>query len=116
MNSRRNFLTKSGLIAAGVGAVAGESLIAQMPRSVADPNFVVKNGRIRQSVMGWCLNKHFSAIELAHHCKAIGLVAMEGIPRSAYPDVKKLGLVYCGRAFYISFHFVLLYPISHEVF
>lgn len=92
MNSRRNFLTKSGLVAAGIGAVASETLKAQTPRSEADPQFVVKNGRIRQSIMGWCFKKHFSAVELAHHCKALGLVAMEGIPRSAYPDVKKLGL------------------------
>ena len=42
--------------------------------------------------MGWCFNDHFEAVELAHHCKEIGLVAMEGIPREAYPEVKKLGL------------------------
>ncbi len=79
-------------MAAGVGAVASETLQAQTPRSGATPEFVIKNGRIRQTIMGWCFKEHFSAVELAHHCKAIGLVAMEGIPRSAYPEVKKLGL------------------------
>jgi len=92
MHSRRNFLTKSGLLAAGVGTVAEQSLSAQMPRSAADDQFVIQKGHIHQSIMGWCFKSHFSAVQLAHHCKALGMVAMEGIPRSAYPEVKKLGL------------------------
>lgn len=91
MTSRRRFLAASSLLA---GACAGNpsDVIAQLKRADVDPSFVVKNGRIRQSIMGWCFNDHFKAVELAHHCKAIGLVAMEGIPREAYPEVKKLGL------------------------
>ncbi len=92
MKSRRNFLIKSGLTASGIGLASGNLLQAQMPRAKADPKFVVENGRIRQSIMGWCFNKHFNAIELAHHCKEIGLVGMEGISRKDYPEVKKLGL------------------------
>ncbi len=42
--------------------------------------------------MGWCFKDHYNAVELAHVCKELGLVAMEGIPRDAYPAVKKLGL------------------------
>jgi len=91
MQNRRKFLSNAALLAAGFGA-GGSTALAQMPRALADPDFVVKNGRIRQSIMGWCFKDHFNAIELAHHCKAIGLVAMEGIPREAYPEVKKLGL------------------------
>jgi hydroxypyruvate isomerase len=90
MHSRRRFLQNSALATVGVGL--GADLKAQMRREAADPNFVIKNGRIRQSIMGWTFNKHFKARELAKHCKDIGLVAMEGIPREAYPDVKKLGL------------------------
>ena len=63
-----------------------------MHRSQANPKFVIKNKRINQSIMGWCFKKHFTAIELAHHCKAIGIVAMEGISKDAYPEVRKLGL------------------------
>jgi len=63
-----------------------------MPKSSADPDFVIRNGHIKQSIMGWCFKKHFPAVELAHHCKSIGLIAMEGIPRNAYPEVKKIGL------------------------
>lgn len=63
-----------------------------MPRTAADATYVVKNGRIRQSIMGWCFKDHFDVPTLAAHCKALGLVAMEGIDRKFYPDVKKLGL------------------------
>ena len=42
--------------------------------------------------MGWCFKEHFDAVELAKHCKEIGLVAMEGISRDAYPAVRELGL------------------------
>ena len=91
MNSRRHFLTTASLFAGG--AIGGiPDALAQLKRADVDPTFVVKNGRIRQSIMGWCFDKHFKALELAKHCKEIGLVAMEGIPREAYPDVKKLGL------------------------
>ncbi len=87
MSSRRRFLSASALLAAGASSVQ-----AQMRRSQADPEFVVKNGNIRQSIMGWCFKDHFDTMTLARHCKAIGLVAMEGIPRESYPEVKKLGL------------------------
>lgn len=88
---RRRFLHAAALAGGGLLAPA-PSLLAQLKRAEVDPEFVVKNGRIRQSIMGWCFNDHYDAVELAHHCKAIGLVAMEGIPREAYPEVRKLGL------------------------
>lgn len=88
---RRRFLHAAALAGGGLLAPA-PSLLAQLKRAEVDPEFVVKNGRIRQSIMGWCFNDHYDAVELAHHCKAIGLVAMEGIPRDAYPEVRKLGL------------------------
>ena len=89
--SRRSFFKGASLAALGTGALAGGAA-AQAPRSAADPQFKVKNGNIRQSIMGWCFKEHFDAVALAKHCKEIGLVAMEGISPDAYPEVKKLGL------------------------
>lgn len=89
--NRRRFLTGTGL-AAGALTTGASPLIAQLPRADVDPEFVIKNGQIRQSIMGWCFKDHFDAIELAKHCKALGLVAMEGIPRESYAEVRKLGL------------------------
>jgi hydroxypyruvate isomerase len=88
--NRRHLLSHS-LIGLG-GLSLSHPAFGQLLRSETNPEFVIKNGRIRQSIMGWCFRDHFNAVELAHHCKAIGLVAMEGIPREAYPEVKKLGL------------------------
>jgi hypothetical protein len=62
MLSRRQVLKASPLLA---GGAIFNSANAQTPRSAADPAFKVKNGRIRQSVMGWCFNGHFTPIELA---------------------------------------------------
>ena len=53
--------------------------------------FKIKNNRIRQSIMGWCFNP-MPTMELAKHCKEIGLVAMEGIDSKHYPAVQELGL------------------------
>ena len=86
--SRRRLL--QGAAGATVLAVAG-TVHAQLPREAAGAGFQVKNGRIRQSVMGWCFNP-MKAETLAKHGQEIGLVAIEGIPREAYKAVKTLGL------------------------
>lgn len=98
MLSRRKFLRSSAAApvaaAAGLAVGAGPAVpqaVAAMPRAKADPEFTIGNGRIRQSIMGWCFNP-MDTIELARHCKEIGLVAMEGIPADAYPEVRDLGL------------------------
>ena len=52
---------------------------------------VVENGRIRQSVMAWCF-KPMPAEELAQHCKAMGMPAIEGLDIKLYPKMKELGL------------------------
>jgi hydroxypyruvate isomerase len=52
---------------------------------------VVRRGRIRQSVMGWCF-KPLSAAELAREGKRLGLVAIEGIDAADYPAAKAAGL------------------------
>jgi len=54
-------------------------------------DFKITKGRIRQSVMGWCF-KPMPALELAKHCKAIGLEAMEGVSKEDYPAIHKMGL------------------------
>lgn len=76
--------------AAGVAAV-GSTVSAQVPQDAVSKDFKVTNGRIRQSVMGWCFNP-MPAVELAKHCVDIGLVAIEGISEEHYAAVKKLGL------------------------
>jgi len=84
MNRRSFFATAA---TASLAATAR----ADIAKATADPVFRIKNNRIQQSIMGWCF-KPMETMELAKHCKDIGLVAMEGIDRKHYPDVLKLGL------------------------
>ena len=86
--NRRNVLKAVGLLGtAGIATTAA----AQVKESEVPPDFKIKNGRIRQSVMGWCFNP-MDNVELAKHCKDIGMPAIEGINRKHYPKVKELGL------------------------
>ena len=87
MQITRRVALKTGAL--GLAATAPSH--AQLPRAELNPNFKVNKGRIRQSVMGWCF-KPMPALELAKHCKAIGLEAMEGVSAQDYPAIRKLGL------------------------
>lgn len=57
----------------------------------ADAGPAVTKGRIRQSVMGWCF-KPMKAEALITLCKSLGMHAIEGISRKAYPAAKEAGL------------------------
>ena len=74
--------------------VAGAAAIAR-PRAAAaaqvEPDFRIRNRRIKQSIMGWTYNP-MPVPELARHCKTIGLVAMEGVDPKHYPMIRELGL------------------------
>ena len=79
------FKTVATVFAAGA---ASRALAAPQP---VEADFKIRNGRIRQSVMGWCF-KPMPIEELAKHCRAIGLEAIEGIGAEFYPAVRQLGL------------------------
>ena len=87
MNFSRRDALKTGAMSLAVTATVS----AQTPRAELNPNFKVNKGRIRQSVMGWCF-KPMPMMELAKHCKAIGIEAMEGVSAKDYPAIQKLGL------------------------
>jgi len=93
MKTNRRSLIKS--VAATSLAVAGiaspSPSRAQVQEKKANSGFRIKNGRIKQSIMGWTFNP-MPTPELAKLCKEIGFAAMEGIPRKHYPLVKKLGM------------------------
>jgi hydroxypyruvate isomerase len=77
-------------MALGLGAAT--PAMAQAPASATPADFKVRNGRIRQSIMGWTYKDRMDTLALARLCKEIGLVAMEGIDRKFYPQVRELGL------------------------
>ena len=88
--TRRSALKTAAVTAAGI-SIAPATSPAQMAKKKANPNYRIKNGRIKQSIMGWTFNP-MPTPELAKLCKDVGLVAMEGISRKHYPLVKNLGM------------------------
>lgn len=82
--------------AAGAGAGAAATMIQPTSakeafRTDVTPDFRIQQGRIQQSIMGWTFNP-MPTLELAKLCKEIGLVAMEGVDATFYPEIRKLGL------------------------
>lgn len=75
------------------GAVAAVTTGGMISRAMADddPDFKIKNGRIKQSIMGWTFNP-MPTEELAKHCKNLGMHAMEGVDAKFYPMIRELGL------------------------
>jgi hydroxypyruvate isomerase len=88
MKAQKNGLSRRKLI--GVAAATAATIGTIQSKEKGKP-FKIKNGRIRQSIMGWCFNP-MPTMELAKHCKEIGLEAMEGIDAKHYPAVRELGL------------------------
>jgi len=88
VSTRRAMVSSAAM--ALVAGTTGRSH-AQLAKQQADPEFTVKNGRIRQSVMGWCF-KPMPEDELIEHCAAIGLEAIEGISPKFYPAAVEHGL------------------------
>ncbi len=89
--SRRRALQVAGVTALTGAALSPLRAAAQMARSLAEPDYRIRNRRIRQSIMGWTYDS-MPTPQLARLCKDIGLVAMEGVAREHYPMIKELGL------------------------
>ena len=99
MNQSPASLSRRGLLKTGAAFAATTLLapsgIAKKATAKIDPDWKISMGRIKQSVMGWCFNQKpnpIGGVELAKACKDIGIPAMEGISRSDYPAVRKMGL------------------------
>jgi hydroxypyruvate isomerase len=87
--TRRRMLELSTLT--GGALVAGGAAHAQWEAAWARPDFRIRHGRIRQSIMGWTFQP-MPVMELARVCKELGLVAMEGVGREFYGPIRDLGL------------------------
>lgn len=90
--ARRGWLTMtSSLLGFGLlnGMTGAEAKTTEDPIQESAESEAVS--KIRQSVMGWCF-KPMEPLELAKLGKRLGLVAIEGIDKQYYAEVKKLGL------------------------
>lgn len=83
----------AGIAAAGPGGRAESPPAApvDLTRAAARPDYRIRHGGIRHSVMGWCF-KPMDPVELARQSREIGLEGIEGIDRAHYPAVRELGL------------------------
>jgi hydroxypyruvate isomerase len=107
MNRRDILKTAVGTLAIGTtGTLTATTSAAERP---VEPDYKIRHGRVRQSVMGWCFNP-MPAVELAKHSRDIGLVAIEGIGAEHYPAVRKLGL----KISLVSSHGFARGPFSRE--
>ncbi len=89
--SRRTFLGKTSLAAAGtVAAAFGRSAVGAIDINKVER--IVKKGRINQSVSKWCYGK-FSLDELCAVSKKMGMTAIDLLGPRDFPTVKKHGLV-----------------------
>ena len=89
--TRRTAIKSAASSTLAIAGLTATSTQAQTPKGKANPKFRVKNGRIKQSIMGWTF-KPMPVPELARLSKEVGLVAMEGISKDHYPLLKKLDL------------------------
>lgn len=87
----RRDIIKTAAVSMVAGAAIGSSKLSEAAEPRVEADYKIQHGKIRQSVMGWCFNP-MPAVELAQHCRDIGLVAIEGIGAEHYAAVRKLGL------------------------
>jgi hydroxypyruvate isomerase len=78
--------TLLGGVAAAVLPVRASAAFAQ-----DDPDFKIRNHRVKQSIMGWTFNP-MPTEELAKLCKSLGMHAMEGVDAKHYPMIRELGM------------------------
>lgn len=87
---RRRVFCKTASAAVAMTA-AGWQSSDDSGRASANQAPTTLNGRVKQSVMGWCFQP-MDPVELAKRAKQIGLVAVEGVPASSYPEITALGM------------------------
>lgn len=77
------------------GAVAAAAGVAATPADAADPP-VVRNGRVRQSLVFWCFNARAERWDIERTCevaKQLGVASVEVVGPEHWPVLRKHGLV-----------------------
>jgi len=90
--TRRTLMRKTSLAAAGTVAAAVAHNADAIEIETAGIKKVATKGRIVQSVSKWCFGK-WSLDQLCEVSKALGLKAIDLLGPSAFPTLKKHGLV-----------------------
>ncbi len=104
MTSRRQFLS--------VSAAASTASLISAAAAEDDPNWKIKAGRIKQSVVHWCFNP-MSVEDLAKASAGMGLASVELVGPEHWPTLKKYGLT-CAIAGSHGFAKGFAHPEEHE--
>ena len=89
--NRRDWFAISAAAATASALMSNSAVGQDDTAKESSPANSPRQGRIRQSVMGWCF-KPMPELELAKLGRRLGLVGIEGIDRQFYPAVRKMGL------------------------
>jgi hydroxypyruvate isomerase len=89
---RRGFLTGAAAACAGTTLSLGatQTAAAQITADVPPEDYRIENGRIKQSVYGWCFQP-MPTEELIRACHRMGVPAMD-VGAKYYPLLKELGM------------------------
>ncbi len=90
--SRRTLIRKTSLAAAGVVAAAVTPKLNAVEIDMDKVKKVATKGRINQSVSKWCFGK-WSLDQMCEVSKGLGLKAIDLLGPSAFPTLKKHGLI-----------------------
>jgi hydroxypyruvate isomerase len=92
MRKSGNGVSRRGLIKGAAAAAIGGAFAAPAVLRAAedDPNWRVKNGRIKQSVVPWCFKMKIE--ELAEAAAKLGMASIELCSPNDFPILKKHGL------------------------
>ncbi len=89
--SRRAFVGAAAACAGTCLSARGSPAAASEPKRAVPPeDYRIKNGRIRQSVYGWCFSP-MPTEKLIEACHRMGIPAMD-VGRDHYPRLKQLGM------------------------
>ncbi len=88
--TRRAMLRNSaGAAVLGITALSNNNLRAQ---DQPPAEHIVKNGRIKQSIVYWCFEKHWNMDQAAKVAKDLGCQSIELIAPKFFPTLKQNGL------------------------
>ncbi|MBC8872075.1 MAG: TIM barrel protein [Planctomycetes bacterium] len=90
--SRRSFMAGAAAACAGtcLSSNTRSARASELKPDIPPEDYRIQNGRIRQSVYGWCFNP-MPAEELIEACHRMGIPSMD-VGRNHYPMLKRLGM------------------------
>jgi hydroxypyruvate isomerase len=83
--TRRRALQSVALTAAGALGMGAPSLRGDGP--------AIKNKRLKQSIVKWCFDKHWSLEQMCQQAKRLGCDSVEIVESADFPVLKKHGLI-----------------------